>query len=345
MATALNKTSKDNSIETLRGLAIILVVMGHVIGSESDGGMKVADDSFLRHMYFSFEYLRMPLFTVISGWAYSLRPVAQNSMFTFMNKKVRRVLLPMIFVGGSYYLIQNLVPGTNNNYDLYSIWRIFIFPYTFFWYLYSLFLVYIIISIIDVNKWCQKMSHWAILFSVSLLLLIARDVFIPESIPNYFGFKGTIYLLPFFIIGIGIRRFKAYLSNPNFIKTLSILVFISLVIQQLSWYDMIEYKFNSHSGLGLFIGVGGTIICLQIKFSIKWLVWIGSYAYPIFLFHSFGTSGGRILLNATGVTQTSLVFLFSLILGIALPIIVVPTLLDRFKLTRIFFLGKSLQKR
>ncbi|MCR9055337.1 MAG: acyltransferase [Phaeodactylibacter xiamenensis] len=30
-------TKKDYSVETLRGFAIILVVMGHVIGSGSDG--------------------------------------------------------------------------------------------------------------------------------------------------------------------------------------------------------------------------------------------------------------------------------------------------------------------
>lgn len=345
MTVITKAASKNNSIESLRGLAIILVVMGHVIGSESDGGMKVANDSFLRHLYFSFEYLRMPLFTVISGWVYSLRPVAEESILTFINKKFRRVILPMIFVGSTYYLIQNLTPGTNYNYELKSIWRIIIFPYTFFWYLYSLFLVYIIISIFDVNKWCQKMSQWAAILTASLLLLLVRDLFIPENIPNYFGFKGTIYLLPFFIIGLGINRFKTYLTNPKFIKPLTVLVLISLIFQQLTWYDIINYSFDSHSGLGLFIGVGGTIVGLQIKFSIKWLVWIGSYAYPIFLFHSFGTSGGRILLNASGITQTSIIFSVSLLLGLIMPILIVPTILDRFKLTRVIFLGKAINRR
>jgi fucose 4-O-acetylase-like acetyltransferase len=44
------KINKNLNIDTLRGFAIVLVVMGHVIGSESDGGMKVADNSFLRHL-------------------------------------------------------------------------------------------------------------------------------------------------------------------------------------------------------------------------------------------------------------------------------------------------------
>lgn len=39
---AINMSSKKNlSIETLRGIAILLVVIGHVIGSTPDGGMKI----------------------------------------------------------------------------------------------------------------------------------------------------------------------------------------------------------------------------------------------------------------------------------------------------------------
>ena len=82
---------KDQSVETLRGMAIILVVMGHVIGSDNTGGMKVPDDSFLRHLYFTFEYLRMPLFTMISGWVYALHPVSQSNWNDFTIKKIRRI--------------------------------------------------------------------------------------------------------------------------------------------------------------------------------------------------------------------------------------------------------------
>ena len=96
------KAKKDLSIETLRGLAIILVVMGHVIGSDNTGGMRVEDDSFLRHLYFTFQYLRMPLFTVISGWVYALRPAGMNNLLDFNIKKVRRIILPLIFVDGTY---------------------------------------------------------------------------------------------------------------------------------------------------------------------------------------------------------------------------------------------------
>lgn len=336
-------SSKDLSVETLRGIAIILVVMGHVIGSGSDGGMNVDDGSFLRQLYYSFMYLRMPLFTVISGWVYALQPVNKGNGTQFMLKKIRRVILPMLFVGATYYIIQNLVPGTNYTYELSSIWRLLIFPYTFFWYLYSLFLVYIGITLIDANKWSSSFNHWLVMFTLAIVGLFLRNAFIPESLPNYFGFKGAIYLFPFFIMGVGINRFKEQFSNQHFIVVLTGFVLAALVVQQLAWYHIVDYEFSNRSGLGLFIGVGGTILCLQIKFKVNWLVWIGSYAYPIFLFHSFGTSGGRIILNATGITNTALVFFISLALGIFMPMLAEPVL-NRYKLTRTCFLGRALKK-
>ena len=56
-----SRAKKDPHIETLRGLAIILVVFGHIIGYDKTGGMRVADDSKYRYLYFSLEYIRMPI--------------------------------------------------------------------------------------------------------------------------------------------------------------------------------------------------------------------------------------------------------------------------------------------
>lgn len=331
---------KDKSIETLRGLAIILVVMGHVIGSASDGGMKVADNSFLRHLYYTFQYLRMPLFTVISGWVYALYPATLNNLRYFNVKKVRRLLLPLIFVGGAYYILQSIIPGTNFSYELKDIWRIMIFPYTFYWYLQALFLVFIVISIIDANSMANSFRNWLLLFVITLGMIFARNYFIPESFPNYLGFKGGIYLLPFFVLGVGIQRFKELFQNKIFIYTCAVLLIAGLIFQQLIWYNLIEYKLETSNGIGLLIGVVGVIVFLRIHFTINWLVWIGSYAYTIYLFHSFGTSGGRILLYRIGIESTPVVFFASLALGVFLPIIV-EGIADRFSLTRFFLLGRN----
>jgi peptidoglycan/LPS O-acetylase OafA/YrhL len=335
---------KDLSVETLRGAAIILVVMGHVIGSSAEGGMQVKDDSFLRHLYFTFEYLRMPLFTVISGWVYALHPASVSSLKSFFVKKVRRILLPMIFVGASYFLLQYMIPGTNNKGNLSDIWQILVFPYTLYWYLPSLFLVFILVSFLDAYKGISSFAGWAVAFSLALLFLIFRDYFISESSPNFFSYKGATYLLPFFLIGIGIIRYKEVFSNRYLLSVLLVLLIIGLTFQQFSWYGILDYNLSKRGGAGLLIGLTGTILLFRLRWRVKWLIWVGGYAYTIYLFHAFGTAGGRIIIKAIGIHTVTIVFVVSLLAGMFVPI-VAELVLDRFKVTRMLFLGRSYQKK
>ena len=61
------RRGKDLHVETLRGLAILLMVAGHVIGNDSTHGMRVDDSSVWRSAWVSLEFLRLPLFTFLSG--------------------------------------------------------------------------------------------------------------------------------------------------------------------------------------------------------------------------------------------------------------------------------------
>ena len=67
---------QDAAIQALRGVAVILMVAGHVIGI-GDRGLRVADDSFWSYLYLSLADIRMPLFTLISGYVYAMVPVAR----------------------------------------------------------------------------------------------------------------------------------------------------------------------------------------------------------------------------------------------------------------------------
>ena len=98
------------------------------------------------------------------------------------------------------------------------------------------------------------------------------------------------------------------------------------------------------SGLGLLIGVTGTMLFFRLKWKVNWLIYFGSFAYSIYLFHSFGTAGGRIMIKKLGVTNDLLVFLVSLTVGMLAPIIA-EKVLDRWGVTRMLFLGRSYKKK
>ena len=273
-----------------------------------------------------------------------LGQAALDNAVQFMVKKARRILIPMIFVGGLYYIVQSLVPGTHYSNSLFDIWRIIVYPYTFYWYLHSLFLVFLLVAVIDSYKVMDSLWGLLSVMLLCILLLVYRDTLIMEEFPNYFGFKGAIYLLPFFVIGLGIQRFKAVFQENKLSMLMALILLGSLAVQQMAWFGLVSYQFSETSGLGLVIGLLGTVVLFKSKLTMPSMVWIGNYSYTIFLFHSFGTSGGRIILNKIGVDNTLIVFFFSLILGLLLPIIV-EKVLNKFNITRLLFLGRPLRSK
>src|SRR5690348_13562586 len=62
-------------VQTLRGVACLLLVAFHAIGSASTSILHVPDDSPYRRFTNLFVHVRMPLFTFLSGLVYAYRPI------------------------------------------------------------------------------------------------------------------------------------------------------------------------------------------------------------------------------------------------------------------------------
>src|SRR3990167_1539045 len=88
---------KDQSIETLRGIAIVLVVAGYIIQADLnhiDSGIT----AFLDWMYYLLKPIRMPLFTVISAYLYAASPATRETFKKLVTGKSRRILIPFFVV-------------------------------------------------------------------------------------------------------------------------------------------------------------------------------------------------------------------------------------------------------
>ncbi len=340
MDTSKTIKTKNYHIETLRGLAILLVVIGHVIGSDNHGGMKVGDSSFYRYIYCLFENIRMPIFTVISGWVYSLHPVLKENIFIFIRKKIRRLILPLIFVGTLFFILQYITPGTNNKNELIEIWKIYIFPFTIYWYLPSLFIVFVITAFLEYFKLINTYKKWVYCVIISIVISYFQlSHIIPESIPNIFAFKGALYLLPFFIAGVGFNRFKEIINEPTHKRAYLYFFIIGIILQQINYFFPEKTEFYSDLKLPILIGLFSSAYLITLNFKNSFFIWLATYAYTIYLFHAFGTAGGRIILKAIGIHTESLIFLFALLIALFVPILVEKVLI-KWKITRILFLGK-----
>ncbi len=326
------------NIETLRGFAILLVVMGHVIGSSSDGGMRLEYPSPYRYIYLWIDYIQMPLFTAISGWVYALKPIYERDQIsTFFKKKVIRLLIPMVVVGTLYFMVQYLVPGTNRKGELSEIWRIYIFPYTIYWYLPSLFLIFLTYMYFDLHWGKRKvLSQW--LFFLFIALMFRNLEVYLGAFPNFFSFRGALRLLPYFVLGVGMKCYADKLYS-SFLKKLYIVLFLcSGVMLQMKWHGIVNLQIYD-----MFVEPFGVMACVlllqSLNYSNRILTWIGGYAYAIYLFHGFFTSGGRIVMHALGVQETIGIFLFSTIIAVGASILI-EQCAKRSKIAGLLFLGQ-----
>jgi glucans biosynthesis protein C len=328
------KKQKDQSIETLRGIAIILMVAGHVIGHNSSTGMKVDGDSVFRYFYYSFQYLRMPLFTVISGYVYSLRPVESGKLLSFFKGKSNRILVPMISVGIVQYLFRVFVPDINKSMELKDIWRILFFSFDQFWFLQSIFLVFIVAALLDVNKAMSSLKKWIIVS----LAAFGIYIFVPALDTTFFSINGFFRLLPFFILGCGIKRFEQQIFNKATIITGLVILIITITIQQLIWFLYFELNTLPEKILSSVIAVTGISLLFKIRKENKFLARLGYYAFGIYLLHVFGTAGSRWGLIKLGEAPDIVTFFVGLAAGLGGPVIVELVIIP-FRIPRKLFLG------
>ncbi len=335
--------SKNEYIETLRGLAVFLITVGHVIGATASGGMRVADDSLWRYLFVSFNYVGIPLFTAIAGWVYALRPAPRRRAGAFMWQKVRRLLLPMICVGTLYFFVQYVTPGTNSRGDLSEIWKIYVLPYTVYWYLSSLFLLFGFIVLLDRFSACGTLRAWLGWLLVSFAGIVVEPSLSPNY-PNVFGIWGAVCLLPYFLLGVGIRRFGKQLCAPAMKRIYLAGFLIGAAAQQVVWFTSADHELLRSLFLHIPIGMLAAAFLLTSGWHSRFLTWLGGYSYTIYLFHAFGTSAGRILLTSAGIYSSVAIFFLSALLGLGIPI-VVDRISDRFPLLRMLFLGKKYEPR
>ncbi len=334
------KASKELSIETLRGIAILLMVAGHVIGDTRYAGMRTEDHSLFRYFYFSFMYLRMPLFTTISGYVYALRPMQTGARRPFLLGKWNRIVIPMICVGTLQYLLRTVVPDINKRTDISEIWRIYFYSFDHFWFLQAIFLVFLTVSFLETWRGAlDTVRGWLL-----CLGLAAIGFCLSPSAPSLLSLSGYLYLLPFFILGIGLYRFAPLLRQRKLIGLCLAIFFVGIALQQLVWFKVIDYSHHRATPLGLLIGVTGMVLLFFFRREHQWLARLGYYAFGIYLFHVFGVSGSRILLHALNIHHPAPIFIVGLAAGL-LGSILIEFVLMKHDLLKRLFLGLTPKPR
>jgi fucose 4-O-acetylase-like acetyltransferase len=322
------------SLDAWRGFACLLLVVFHVIGSDSLNGLRVAEGP-LRVLNDGLAYLRLPLFTFLSGMAYGLRPFCGDSR-GFLGGKARRLLVPMLFVGTLFAIGQSLMPEANNgSFGRHRNWLLLhVEPVAHFWFVEALFWIFVLVWALE------SLRALATPVRLAAVWLLAAAVDLTHPGPYWLALGGTTYLLPYFLFGLATSRFSlAPRLGRGWVRMLLVAA-AGLAIFKLG---VPVPNPERHTVWILLAGISLCALCASVRLEVRWLARIGASSYAIYLFHVFFTAASRIGLGQMGLTGLPVLIVTGLVLGTGGPMLL-ERWASRHALGRMLLLGQPLRR-
>lgn len=197
-ANLTSHSYRDNTVDIIRGIAILLVVIGHTIQYNTHN----FDDNIVFKLIYSFH---MPLFMFISGYVLAIHPPKLSNM-NFIAKKFNQLVIPFLVW---YFCIAYFANNQFVSVDFFDYAkRLIISPAYGYWFLWILFINFIIFSGISATN--QHVPEW---FTIILVILIIK--FLPTF---YFGHVLVKLYLPFFFGGYLFAKYKNNIVRLSYKK-------------------------------------------------------------------------------------------------------------------------------
>jgi fucose 4-O-acetylase-like acetyltransferase len=326
-------------IYIIKGLAIILVVIGHYsIPSAPAYWKNIHDIVYLFHMHVYF---------FISGYLFSLTPINSFKEYPgLVAKKFKRLMFPFLSIGLLLFIVKflaGLFVPLQNPVRWESLFVLFIDPLhshvTLLWFIYCLFFVFLVFPLLVL---IFKNSFWVTLLSIGLFFVPwPQDIFLAR----------LFTYLPFFSLGYWLAQKKV---NPDTLRLPAIIagIMLSAVMFGLFFWGWKLTGANStfiDTGFRLLLGIGGAAFILfvsvglvktNLKPVINSLEAFGLYSMSIYLLHTVFESFIRILFNDIFYVNCFLgIAIIAVIAGLFFPFWLEKYVLRKVFLTRYFFLG------
>lgn len=277
-----NIAKRNNKIDFLKGLAIFLVVWGHVIQYDNNGKF----DFFLNPIFIFIYTFHMPLFMFISGFLF-LYSLSNKRCSEVIIKKIKQLVVPIVAWSTVYYVLTHLLTG--KSISIIALIKSYI---SSFWFLFALFVLSLIVTL--VHRYFKDNVFIYVILGILILFL-----------PEKFNLVYIKFMYPYFVLGYLLNKYKTnFRENINIIGIGCTILFVILLIGWTKDYyiyitgmslyvDNISNKlfiicYRYLSGL---VG-SGFIICIICKLyinntNINILNRIGKYTLGIYIIQSY----------------------------------------------------------
>lgn len=187
-------------IDSIKGFAIICVVLGHIVKGYMDAGLYTQHTALMHSIYNAIYAFHMPLFFTISGFlfreAYVVGDVPHSGIKSrSVNRQMINLLLLYVvynlLLGCSKILFAGAVTNKVTVIDLLMIWAK---PIQLFWYLYVLLLYYALFRIDKI----RNVNSYIMLTVLGIISVVTG--FVPAI--DWFQINNLLYYAFFFALGI-----------------------------------------------------------------------------------------------------------------------------------------------
>jgi acyl-coenzyme A synthetase/AMP-(fatty) acid ligase/surface polysaccharide O-acyltransferase-like enzyme len=294
------------NLDTLRGLACIMIVAVHVVGVSATEGLELGLDSPWHVVMRNLEFIRLPLFTILAGIFYAAMPASRLGWVGFMRRKLEQFLPPLIFATLAFWVLRRLVYGLDED-----LVHAFVDGYLHLWYLDSLLLIFAIAAAADL---LDRRLPGALLASAGLVAII---YFIVPKV-DILHLHNTLFLYPFFAAGIALYRYPSIVESRASLPLALLLTFAHPIA-----FNLVGTTFPGTLPdvlLGWLSGCAVAIVLLRLMPRIGALETISIFSFTIYLWHPAASALARTALQFTGIQTVWLLFVVCLAAGVIVPI-------------------------
>jgi glucan biosynthesis protein C len=284
------------NLASVRGLACMLVVALHVIGDHAEVGLHLPMTSNWHYAMSSIEFLRMPLFTALSGYLYAGNRVTRQTLSSFWQKKLRRLGIPLVSVTIVIWFLRQRAYG-----DATPLAHDMFFAFGHLWYLQALIILFLAISIAD--SFCRP--GFGALVSAGMAAVMVAQAGV--ALPNFFSIHGATYLAPYFLFGILLREQPEWLRDRRSGSLALVIVVIVLTAQQCGLYGWTDGVTLLQLPAAV-AGMAFVVLLLQRMPQNKLMALIGGYSYTVYLWHIIASAAVRGALIKANITSVPILF-------------------------------------
>lgn len=304
-------------LDSLKGLAIVLVVMGHVADGYLSAGTFPEYTKVFQYIYSFLYSFHMPLFLAVSGYVFYTAYCAR------LREKQDRYVRQLINIGYIYIIFSVLqcvmktlaAAMVNNSIGLKDFLLIPIKPVSPYWYLYFMLFYYVIFHTAEKYK-----------VRVGICLAAAFAVSIAASCLKFdivFPLRRMMLYVCFFYMGIFIAKTKEAAEPPKAVTYSCGAVCAAGVVL----VAVFNKSLLTVPAIGIIIAAAAVILFIRLFSSVKalgenrLLVFLGGYSLEIYVIHCYVTAAGRAILPKLGISNFALNFLLNTVIATVLPIL------------------------